>query len=253
MEYNYQTLLTYYTKVGKGPPLILLHGWGQNKETFRQILEELKDSFTIYIPDLIGFGYSDEPDTSYNVNDYVKFLKAFIQDLNIIDPIILGHSFGGRIAIKYAYSNPNIKMLVLVSSAGIKKRSIKKTLKIIKYKLIRKYYKMKKDILAYNRLKTNSGSSDYYNATNLMKGTLSKVIKEDLTKYLKKIKVKTLIIWGKNDLTTPYKDAIKMKHYLKNSQLITFNGCGHFPYIEKQTDFIKVLKLYLQGDNNDLL
>ncbi len=247
MIYKYDNLNINYQIYGKGQPLILLHGWGVNFHTFDYLIDYLKNDFTIFAIDLPGFGQSNEPKNSYNLSNYVNFLRTFIIELQIENPIILGHSFGGRVAIKYVASTSNrVSKLILVDSAGIKKRkSIKKHFQILKYKFLKLYYKSKKDATKYNQLIKVKGSPDFINASNVMKGTMTKVIKEDLKKCIKKIQVETLIIWGKDDKETPYTDAIYMNKHIKNSGLVTFDNCGHFPYLEKRKYFHIVIGKYL--------
>ena len=78
-----------------------------------------------------------------------------------------------------------------------------------------------------------------------MKATLSKVVAKGLQKDLKKINQEVLLIWGKLDKTTPYRDALLMNRKIKNSGLVTFEEAGHFPYLEDPVRFIYVLKNYL--------
>lgn len=196
---------------------------------------------------MIGFGESHEPYRPYNLNDYCIFLEQFIKDFNINNPIIIGHSFGGRIGIKYASRNNNIKKLILINAAGIKQKSLKRSLLVLKYKIKKKYYQLTRNFIKYNKLINNSGSNDYINSSSIMKATLSKVVKEDLKKDMKKIKTKTLIIWGKNDTVTPYKDAIKINKLIENSQLIALDT-DHFSYIKKENDVINNINKFIGSD-----
>lgn len=247
MEYIYQDLNIFYEQLGEGLPIILLHGWGTNHHTFNALSKMLKNKYQVFVLDLPGFGNSSEPAQPFSVGDYVTVLKAFINDLGIKNPIILGHSFGGRIAIKYAGEKNPLSKLILVDSAGIKPRqTICKKIKIMRYKFLKYFYKKTKNINKYNQLVKVSGSSDYKAATPIMKGTLSLVVREDLKKYLTKIDCETLIIWGKDDHETPYKDGIKMNKLIKNSGLVTFDNTGHFPYLEKKQSFLLVIGKYLE-------
>ena len=185
MKYIYKNLEINYEVHGTKTPIILLHGWGTNINTFNNLINYLKDDYTVYAIDLPGFGKSNEPKFPFKLDDYVRFLEIYIKELQIENPIILGHSFGGRIAIKYASKNQNISKLILVDSAGIKKRlTLKKKFQIIKYKFLKMYYRKTKNVTKYNQLIKVSGSPDYASATNVMKGTMIKVIKEDLKRYL---------------------------------------------------------------------
>lgn len=243
IDYYYQDIYINYEIKGEGPPIIFLHGWGQSKETFYNIANQLLN-YKCYLIDLIGFGNSTEPYTPFDLNDYVLFLNQFISDLNIQNPIIIGHSFGGRIAVKYASTNNNIKSLILINSAGLRKKSVKRSLLTLKYKIKKKYYKLTKNIIKYNQLINTSGSKDYQSSSIIMKQTLSKIVKEDLTKNLKQINTKTLIIWGINDTITPYKDAVKMYKYIENSILKAYET-DHFSYINKEKEIIKDIKEFI--------
>ena len=247
MNYLYRGMNIDYDISGSGKSIILLHGWGTNKETFIPLKEELINSYEVHLIDLIGFGKSDEPFKPFNLNDYINFLNDYITKNNIVNPIILGHSFGGRIAIKYASKHQNIDKLILVDSAGIKKRlTLTKWVSVRKYKLLKKYYKLFKKEKKYQKLISSSGSYDFKIASPVMKATLSNIIKEDLKNVLKTIKCETLIIWGKDDQETPYKDALKIKKLIKNSGLVTLDNTGHFPYLENKRYFNNIIKEYLQ-------
>lgn len=250
MYYKYRGLNIAYDIEGKGKPIILLHGWGTSRKTFTSLCEEIKSSFEVHLIDLIGFGESDEPLKPYSLDDYVLFLRDYIMRFNLVDVIILGHSFGGRIAIKYARMFNEVKKIILVDSAGIKRFNLKNKLKIIKYKFLKKWYKLTNNKKQYQKLINHSGSYDYKVASVIMKQTLSKIIKEDLKKHLKYIKKEVLIIWGKDDKVTPYKDALYLKKKLKESGLVTFENSGHFPYLENKARFNIVVKSFLEEQND---
>lgn len=251
MNYKYKGLNIEYDIKGKGNPIILLHGWGTSKKTFHHLVEEIKSGYEVHTIDLIGFGKSDEPYKPMTLNDYVYFLRDYILRNNLNNPILLGHSFGGRIIIKYASIYEDIDKIILVDSAGIKKRlNIKTKYKIYRYKFLKKWFKLINNKSKYQKLINQSGSNDYKNATDIMKRTLSLVINEDLKKYIKKIKQETLIIWGKDDKVTPYKDALYMKKHIKNSGLVTIENTGHFPYLENKNYFHIIMKDYLKVEND---
>lgn len=214
--------------------------------TFDKMVISLKQKFRITRIDLPGFGMSDEPTDGWTVNDYVKFLRKFINDYQLEDAFLLGHSFGGRIAIKYA-SKYKVTKLVLVSSAGIVHNRFKKNFSILNYKIKKFFYKKLKLTKKYLDLVNSSGSEDYKNATKVMKKTLSKVVKEDLKKEIKKISSPTLLIWGKEDQITPYKDAIIINKLIKSSGLVSFDDCGHFSYLENCQDIVLILENFF-GD-----
>lgn len=244
MILNLNGVKIYFQKVGKGQNLILLHGWGQSVESFWPIVDQLRSDFTIYLLDLPGFGRSKLPQKPWYVADYAKLVACFIKRQNLKAPILLGHSLGGRIAIRVAVSNSNlVDKLVLVSSAGIKPKQ--DGLKFIAYftaKIIRLFIptwfnlKKKARYLLYKRLE-----SDYLEAGE-MSQTLTNILDEDLTSTLPKIKNKTLLIWGEEDKAVPVSFGKKMYQLIPNSQLEVYESVGHFPYLENPQLFIHHLK-----------
>ena len=130
MYYIHNNLNVYYEKLGRGKEIILLHGWAANNNIYKKIVDRLVSKYSVYLIDLPGFGKSIDLDKEYTLDDYVLFLKKFIETLKIDNPILIGHSFGGRIAIKFS-SLYKVNKLILVDSAGIRHRSMSLYKKII--------------------------------------------------------------------------------------------------------------------------
>ena len=89
----------YYEVIGEGTPVILLHGWLANLETMRPIANSLSENFKVYLVDIVGFGKSDLPEEPLNSQDFAEFLQEFMIKLKIENPVLIGHSNGGRIII----------------------------------------------------------------------------------------------------------------------------------------------------------
>lgn len=237
----------YFQKVGKGKNLILLHGWGQDVSTFWQVSDLLKDNFTLWLIDLPGFGRSDIPKVAFDTKDYAKIIKDFIRKNKISKPTVLGHSFGGKISIRFTSLHPNlIDKLILVASSGLKKdpsfrNAIAYPLAKIVHYLIPDIFNIKTIIRRkfYSKIE-----SDYENA-GVMKDTLIKTIKEDLTADLKRIDNETLLIWGDSDKAVPLKYGKRMYRLLKNSKLIIMEEQGHFLHIHDPERFANYVKLFL--------
>jgi len=235
--------MAYYLE-GQGKPVVILHGWGQNFFSFKNIMEALKDDYLIIGVDFLGFGLSDEPTYPLTIEDFTFQLKTLLEFLEIKNPSIIAHSFGGRVASRYA-SNNNVDKLILVSSAGIKNRSIKKYYNIFKYKILKRIYKIFSK-RKYEILINSSGSSDYRRANGVMRRTLSNVVNYSSIKDLKNIFGKVYLLWGINDPETKYEDAKKMSKILKHSTIIPFYNSGHFCYIEEENKFIRELSIILR-------
>lgn len=234
-----------YEVTGQGQPVILLHGWGQNVEMMRPIASALSDQFVVYNIDLPGFGKSCEPLKAWTIYDYAEFLASFILHFEIEAPIIIGHSFGVRIAIIYASKYPTTK-LVFTGGAGIRaKRGLDYYAKVYTYKLGKKIFKLPVLRRYSKQMANNAGSSDYQQASPIMKAVLINTVNEDLTPLLTKIPVPTLLFWGADDDATPLWMAKKMEQEIANAGLVVVENTGHFAYFERIDYFNLVVKTFL--------
>ena len=225
----------------KGKNVVLLHGWGQNISMMDPIGKRLEKDFHITNIDLPGFGNSSEPAYGYTIYDYYEVIDELLTKLKIDNPILIGHSFGGRIAIVYA-AKKKVDKLVLLSSPF--KRSLKKnTLKV-------KILKTLKKIPVLNELeafmKTKIGSTDYKNATPMMRTILVNTVNEDLTEYLKQINAPTLLVWGSLDNDVSLEDAKYAESIMKDAGLIIYEGATHYAYLEKINELTKSLNIFLK-------
>lgn len=242
----------YYEKYGKGKTnIIILPGWGDTRYTFNKIIDVLKDFFTIYILDYPGFGKSSFPKRDLSIYDYALLIKDFIKINGIDNPILIGHSFGGRIGILLAgLYRINIKKMILIDAAGIKrKKKLKVKLKQTVYKFLKKIgYILPKRIKAkyQNKLIKIFGSTDFKNLDENIRKTFIKVINEDLSKYLTNITTSTLLIWGENDLDTPLDDGKIMNIKITDSGLIVIPNASHFPYLEYPYYINKIILEFLK-------
>ena len=180
---------------GAGKDIILLHGWGQNIEMMKPIGDKLQENYRITIIDFPGFGNSKEPKEAWNIADYSNLLHELTEKLQIKDPILIGHSFGGRVAIKYASLYP-VSKLILLASPCVRIKDKKRDRKTKVLKTLKKLPGMK---FIAEKAKNFIGSRDYKKASPLMKKVLVNTVNEDLTENAKKIKVPTLLIWGDQD------------------------------------------------------
>lgn len=242
MQIIVQKIITHYKEKGTGAPFILLHGWGANLESFNLIFEELAKKHKVYALDLPGFGKTQLPLKTWGVSDYAEFIEAFLLKLKIEKATFLGHSFGGRILIKLAAKKPELfEKLILTGAAGIKTKDH------LKKNLFKVTAKIGKTVLSLPGLKSfqqkakeklyqTAGTNDYLSAGEL-KETFLKVTKEDLTPFLTKIQVETLLIWGESDLDAPVKDGELMHKLIPNSDLKIIQNAGHFAFIDQPVEF----------------
>ena len=242
MQIKVQGLNVNYIQYGKGKDILLLHGWGQNIEMMKPLGNPFSNEYRITILDLPGFGKSDEPKESWDIEKYSSFLELFLKELNVKKPIVIGHSFGGRLAIRYSSRNP-IEKLVLFGSPCIRiEEELPLTVKILK--------KIKK-IPGLNEIgefmKKYIGSRDYKAASPIMRQTLVDVVNEDLSKYAREIEEPTLLIWGEHDTEAPVKDAKELEKLMIDAALIILPGT-HYAYLENLPRVITILNSFFGGE-----
>lgn len=215
------------------PTIILLHGWNQNPDYFGPIKPLLEKKYKIFSPIMPGFG-EIKINTTYDLNKYAEWLKNFITKNKITNPIILGHSFGGSVSVKYLSNYPNEKIkLILIDAAIVKdKYSFRKKIFYFFNYVLKPIIKLKK--------------SNYQNInSSIMKKTFQNVVYSDLLKEANNLNNKTLIIWGSRDITTPLSFGRKIKKNIKNSTIKIIQDSGHFPFIDKPNIFVSYIDKFL--------
>lgn len=229
-----------YIQYGEGEDVVLLHGWGQNIKMMDPIGEKLKNKYRVTIVDLPGHGDTKEPESPITIYDYADIVKEFLEKLNIENPIIIGHSFGGRIGIIYA-SLYKTKKLILLGAPCIRAKQ-HDGLKVKTLKTLKK-------VPLLNKLegfaKRHIGSRDYRNASEVMRKILVNTVNEDLTECAKKIKCPTLLIWGTNDTEAPIEDAQKLEKIIADCGLVVYEGGSHYTYLEFLIPVCKVIKTFI--------
>ena len=199
-----------YEVYGTGKRLLILHGWGDSLRAFDLVTEALSKNFQLILLDLPGFGQSSSLPHPFTLDDYAQTVEKFLTALEINEVSVLGHSFGGAIAVKLAIFSNKVRRLVLEDSSGIRNKSLSIKLKIYIYKILKlilseRYREKLRHIL---------GSSDYRDA-GVLRSTLVKIVSEDLQHVASKIAIPTLMIWGRNDKETPMEQARIMKNEIK--------------------------------------
>ena len=214
----------------------------------------LCQNFKVYLVDVVGFGKSDLPEHPLSSDDFGNFLKEFLEKLNIVNPILIGHSNGGRCIINAVGRGiVNAKRIVLIDSAGLKpKRTLKYYLKVGFFKTGKAVLNLlpnTKSIKKFKEiLRNNVGSSDYQASANVLKETMKIILNEDCTNLLPNIKVPTLLIWGSLDRATPIKDAKKMEQLIPDCGLVEYPNSTHFSYLENINNCNLVLNEFLKNE-----
>jgi len=231
-----------------------MHGWGANLESVAPIVDALQPRAQALALDMPGFGRSSPPPSRWSSIDYARFVKSFLAAQGIDELDLIGHSFGGRVAICLA-ANPEpvrIGRLILVDAAGIRPRR-------------RASYYLKVGLAKggrlaglfgapgrhlQQRLRRRLASTDYLNASEAMRETFRAVIAEDLEQRLDEINVPTLLIWGSRDQDTPMWMARRMEEKIHNAGLVTLEG-GHFSYADQPQRFSQIINHFLVNQVRD--
>ena len=230
-----------YIQYGSGQDVVLLHGWGQNIEMMTPLGNPISEKFRVTILDLPGFGKSSEPKTAWTVQDYVLFLKEFLEKIEVKTPIIIGHSFGGRLAILYASLYP-VKKVVLFGAPCVR---TKEGL-TMKEKLLKSAKKLPWMETLSEKMKKHIGSTDYKNASPIMREVLVNTIHYDLSEAARKITAPTLLIWGEQDEAAPVEEARLLEKLLQDGALIVLPGT-HYAYLENLGRVLAILKNFMEG------
>lgn len=240
--FQYKDIKINYVRYGKKSKdtLVFLHGWGQNIQMMKPVADPFSEDFDIVIIDLPGHGESEEPTSVYTVYDFVDCVKSLLDSLKIKNPILIGHSFGGKTSLLYA-SMYDVKKLILFAPSYKKE--------IQKLSLKTKMLKSAKKIPGLNKLegfaKKHIGSTDYKNASPIMRQILVETVNFDIRDQVVKIKCPTLLIWGTIDEAVDIEGAYELEKLIPDAGVVVYENCTHYAYLERLGQTINVLKSFL--------
>lgn len=247
-------------QAGEGSPILLLHGWGPSSVTLekhlRPLANRLKKNHQVTMVEFPGHGASGLPDENYEVSDYALYVLSIMDQLNIEQPVVIAHSFGGRVALWLAANEPQrVGPLVLTGCAGLRpKPNFKSWLRKTTFKLGRlslnvmglfpKLQPQKDKWLT--ALRKEFSSNDYLATPESLRGSFSRVVKKDLRPLLPKIRQQTLLVWGENDTATPLWMGRVMEKELQNARLLVYEADDHFAYKNQLSRFVTAVEVFLE-------
>jgi pimeloyl-ACP methyl ester carboxylesterase len=240
-------LMTAYQKSGKGKPVILLHGWGDDSRTFLPLTEKLKGSYSIYTLDLPGFGGTQPPPSAWGLDEYADFFEAWLKKLKLKPYSLVGHSYGGAIAVTAAGRGQIANKLVLLAAAGIRnKRPVRKKLLTAGAKA------GKLPLLLLPAQKRQAVKEKFYGSIGSdlmvvphMQETFRRIINQDVRLMANQIEIPTLLIYGSLDQQTPLHDGHLLNRSIKGSRLEIIKA-GHFLHQEEAEKVGRIINEFLK-------
>lgn len=232
--------------------IYLLHGWITASDTqdkwqpFIKLMAE-KGYYPVFlkIP-----GLTTKLDQPWNLDNYVHWLESQLKSEKEV--ILLGHSFGGQLAIKYsALHQEQIEKLILIGPAGIRDNSEKKQLKRIIFALLAKIGKVVAKFLPGKQffrwlLYKLAREQDYYNCPPELRRTMANVINEDISNLLTKVKAETLLIWGSEDKAAPFENSKIFEQRIDQCHLVSIRNAWHSPQYTHTKQVVQIVSNFLQ-------
>lgn len=233
--------------------IIILHGWGLSGKTFLPLAEILrKQRYSVYTPDLLGFGDTKMPEHSLTLTDYARFLDEYLNNNRIKNPVLIGHSFGGRVSLKFNELYPNrVRVLILSGTPGftpIPKR------KLLLFIFLAKIGKLLFSIPPLNFMKESVrrwyyyvvGAKEFFRAEGTMRETFKQIVREDLVGAMEAVDIPTVLLWGEYDIIVPVTIAERMHQVIAGSQLIVIPEADHGVPFKQPEVFASYVKRFLK-------
>ena len=255
--------------MGKGDPILLLHGLGASKITWLPLLEPLAERHRVVVPDLPGHGESDKPRHEYTPRFYARVLRHLMDGVGVDRAMVMGNSLGGRIALELALRSPGrVAALVLLdpSVPGLRWRHVMGFSRVfpteigaIPFPLRERWMEVmirrlfaRPDRLPYEGY--SAAASEFIRiyrdpvARMAFFSTLRHIVTERPDSFfasLRRIKQPALIIFGDQDRLVPPRLGVRLAQHLPNSELVVLPDVGHVPQFEATEETLELLASFL--------
>ncbi len=253
MQIEVNGVSVYYEQYGAtGDSALLLHGWGCNTTFFEPIAKSLSDTMRVTVLDFPGHGKSGRPPEPWGVPEYGEMTRAFMDALHLAPSYIVGHSFGGRIALYLGSHRPQyVKRMIITGGAGLKKPQTEdQKRRAQQYQTLKRGAALLKGMKIFgslpdrlaDSLRKRYGSKDYNALDEEMRKTFVKIISLDLKPFLPLISVPTLLVWGDQDTETPLWMGQTMAGEIPDAGLAVLEGGSHYAYLEQWQRFTRIAR-----------
>ncbi len=264
-----------YLKVGSGPALLLLHGLGGNLLTWERVIPALAERFTVIAPDLLGHGRSAKPRADYSLGGYANGMRDLLTILDVDQVSVVGHSFGGGVAMQFAYQFPErSERVVLVGSGGLgpevspllraltlpgsgfvlelmSKAPVRQIAAVAGRialaipgigdgRLTPSLKDLPEVLEGFDALSDDAGRSAFLHVLRAAVDPAGQVVTMLDRTYLAQA-MPVLIIWGENDTIIPVAHGYRGAEMIPGSRLVTFDSAGHFPHRDRPGEFVEAI------------
>lgn len=262
-----------YRRGGEGETVLLIHGLAGSSRTWREVLPGLAITHDVIAPDLLGHGESAKPMGDYSLGAFASGLRDFLAALDVSRATIVGHSFGGGVAMQLAYQHPELcDRIVLVGSGGLG-REVSWLLRVLTLPgaeqlmplMFPRLVAERGDVVArflFRRGVRSPRLSEKWRAYSSLASaenrrafvrTIRGVIEPGgqtvsaLDRLYLAAHLPTLIVWGDRDEIIPISHASAAHEAIPGSRLVILEGVGHFPHVEAPEKFLAVLTDFLES------
>lgn len=232
---------------------VILHGWGLSGKTFIPLAENIKKrGYLVYAPDLPGFGVSKIPERPLTLTDYAQFLDGYLKKNRIEHPILIGHSFGGRVSLKYNELYPNcVAALILSGAPGFTPIPKKKLLLFIALAKIGKLLFLIPPLNLFQDAVRRwyyyfVGAKEFFRAEGAMRETFKRIVQENLVSAMEAVSVPCLLLWGEYDIIVPVAIAERMHRLIVGSQLVVIPETDHGVPFKEPEIFASYVERFLK-------
>ncbi len=239
-------------RAGAGAPMLILHG-AADAGTWLPCLADLAADHDVILPEHPGYGASDTPDWLDTIADLANFHLEFLDRLDLAGVDLVGHDFGGWIAAEMAVRNPRrLASLTLVGAAGIHLKGVAQLdpfLRNDEQRIRDLFHDPKRADALVERLR-QPGVEDLElkNQTTTARLTWQpRGYDPHLAKWLHRVSVPTLLIWGAHDRLFPTDYALAFQKLIPNAKLAIIPDCGHLPHVEQRGAFLTALANFFHG------
>jgi pimeloyl-ACP methyl ester carboxylesterase len=263
-----------YRVAGDGPALVLLHGMAGSAETWRRIVPSLAARFTVVAPDLLGHGASAKPPGEYSLGAHANAVRDLLVLLGLERATVVGHSFGGGVAMQLAYQYPErCQRLVLVSSGGLG-QDVNLLLRTLSLPGAEQVFPLlcspglrdAGDALAarlgriglraspvveeiwrsYSSLTARESRQAFFRTLRAVIDHTGQAVSAADRLYLT-AELPTLVVWGARDSIIPVEHAHSAHRAMPGSRLEIFDDAGHYPHCEAPERFAETLLGFIES------